>query len=121
VGPGENREGARAFLAALIRTATPPTESAVFPPIVPDMVKVQPASKAETYTPPPLSAAVFPPISPPGHDEDAVINTYAAASPLILNFQEGERGKRNYMAGRWALRRGGAIGSFGDIGTAVVP
>ena len=42
-------------------------------------------------------------------------------SPLTLVFEEQDRGKRIYMAGRWEIEREGIKGEFRDIVSALVP
>ncbi|MDR1862776.1 MAG: hypothetical protein LBQ67_02525 [Treponema sp.] len=48
-------------------------------------------------------------------------SSFDTKSPLILNFEEFDRGKRIYLAGRWEISREGIKGEFGDIVSAVVP
>jgi hypothetical protein len=42
-------------------------------------------------------------------------------SPLILDFEEHQRGQRVYMCGAWEIEREGEKGPFGDIEEAVIP
>jgi hypothetical protein len=48
-------------------------------------------------------------------------SSFDTKSPLILNFEEYDRGKRIYLAGRWEISREGIKGEFGDIVSAIVP
>jgi hypothetical protein len=59
---------------------------------------------------------------PPTDIKDELVNSsFDTKSPLILNFEEHDRGKRIYMAGRWEIEREGVKGNFGDIVSAIVP
>jgi hypothetical protein len=40
---------------------------------------------------------------------------------LIIDFEEDQRGKRVYLAGRWEIEREGEKGPFGAIEEAVIP
>jgi hypothetical protein len=48
-------------------------------------------------------------------------SSFDTNSPLTLVFEESDRGKRVYMAGRWEIEREGIKGEFGDIVSAFVP
>jgi hypothetical protein len=54
-------------------------------------------------------------------DGELVNSSFDTKSPLTLEFQEHERGKRIYMVGRWEIGREGVKGNFGDIVTAIIP
>jgi hypothetical protein len=54
-------------------------------------------------------------------EKDLVNSSFDTKSPLILNFEEHERGERVYMAGRWEIEREGVKGQFGDIVSAIIP
>jgi hypothetical protein len=59
---------------------------------------------------------------PPVHIEMELTNSaFDTRSPLILNFDEADRGKRIYMAGRWEIEREGIKGNFGDIESVIIP
>jgi hypothetical protein len=59
---------------------------------------------------------------PPKDIETELLNSaFDTKSPLTLNFQEHERGRRIYMAGRWEIEREGVKGLFGDIETVIIP
>jgi hypothetical protein len=59
---------------------------------------------------------------PPLNIEKELFNSsFDTESPLTLVFEEADRGKRLYMAGRWEIEREGIKGEFGDIATAIVP
>ncbi|MDR1419397.1 MAG: hypothetical protein LBI86_03400, partial [Treponema sp.] len=64
--------------------------------------------------------------APPGFvpkniEKDLIESAFDTKSPLILTFEEGDRGARVYMAGRWEIEREGVKGDFGDIVSAIVP
>jgi hypothetical protein len=54
-------------------------------------------------------------------EKDLSNSSFDTKSPLILNFEEHERGERVYMAGRWEIEREGVKGNFGDIVSAIIP
>jgi hypothetical protein len=58
---------------------------------------------------------------PKNIEKDLPNSSFDTKSPLILNFEEHERGERVYMAGRWEIEREGIKGEFGDIVSAIVP
>jgi hypothetical protein len=59
---------------------------------------------------------------PPVNIKDELTqSSFDTRSPLILTFEESDRGKRIYMAGRWEIERKGLKGKFGDIVTTIVP
>jgi hypothetical protein len=59
---------------------------------------------------------------PPVHIEAELTNSaFDTKSPLVLNFDEDDRGKRIYMAGRWEIEREGLKGNFGDIESVIIP
>jgi hypothetical protein len=57
----------------------------------------------------------------PGNIKELACSSFDTNSPLTLTFEEQDRGKRIYMAGRWEIEREGIKGDFGDIVSAVVP
>jgi hypothetical protein len=60
--------------------------------------------------------------APPTDIERELTNSaFDTASPLTLRFEEADRGKRLYLAGRWEIEREGLKGDFGDILSAIVP
>jgi hypothetical protein len=54
-------------------------------------------------------------------EDDLPKSSFDTRSPLTLTFDESERGKRIYMAGRWEIEREGSKGEFGDVVTTIVP
>jgi hypothetical protein len=59
---------------------------------------------------------------PPVDIETELTNSaFDTKSPLTLNFQEHERGRRIYLSGRWEIEREGVKGMFGDIETVIIP
>jgi hypothetical protein len=59
---------------------------------------------------------------PPVHlEEELIHSTFDTRSPLILDFDEADRGKRVYLAGRWEIHREGGKGPFGAVVEAIVP
>jgi hypothetical protein len=48
-------------------------------------------------------------------------SSFDTRSPLVLTFEEYDRGRRLYLAGRWEIIREGIKGDFGDIVSAIVP
>jgi hypothetical protein len=48
-------------------------------------------------------------------------SSFDTKSPLTLTFEESDRGRRIYMAGRWEIEREGIKGEFGDIVTTIIP
>ncbi|MDR2392775.1 MAG: hypothetical protein LBD93_01245 [Treponema sp.] len=58
----------------------------------------------------------------PVHLEAELIHSsFDTRSPLILDFDEADRGKRVYLAGRWEIHREGIKGLFGAVVDAIVP
>ncbi|MDR1419834.1 MAG: hypothetical protein LBI86_05630 [Treponema sp.] len=53
--------------------------------------------------------------------KELIHSSFDTKSPLILIFDEEDRGKRLYMAGRWEINREGIKGPFGDIVMVIVP
>jgi hypothetical protein len=41
--------------------------------------------------------------------------------PLVIDFEEHDRGKKVFLCGRWEIEREGVTGPFGDIEEAVIP
>jgi hypothetical protein len=59
---------------------------------------------------------------PPVHlEEELVHSNFDTRSPLVLDFDEADRGKKIYMVGRWEIRREGAKGPFGAVVDVIVP
>jgi hypothetical protein len=59
---------------------------------------------------------------PPTAIEKELFNSaFDTRSPHTLVFEESDRGKRIYLAGRWELEREGVKGNFGDIVSTIVP
>jgi hypothetical protein len=59
---------------------------------------------------------------PPVNIEAELFNsTFDTNSPLILVFEEADRGKKVYLVGRWEIEREGIKGGFGEIVPAIVP
>jgi hypothetical protein len=59
---------------------------------------------------------------PPKNIEAELFNSsFDTESPLILTFEEADRGKQLYLTGRWEIEREGIKGEFGDIVTVFVP
>ncbi|MDR1898456.1 MAG: hypothetical protein LBQ55_00435 [Treponema sp.] len=60
---------------------------------------------------------------PPGKsiEEELTRSSSGTNSPLELTFEERDRGRRLYLAGRWKISREEVKGEFGDIVTAIVP
>jgi hypothetical protein len=59
--------------------------------------------------------------APPANIKQLVNSAFDTNPPLILEFEELERGKKVYMCGRWEIEREGEKGPFGDIEEAVIP
>jgi hypothetical protein len=58
----------------------------------------------------------------PVHIEAELIHSsFDTRSPLVLDFDEADRGKKVYMAGRWEIHREGIKGLFGAVADAVIP
>jgi hypothetical protein len=58
---------------------------------------------------------------PPADVKDLVNSAFDTNSPLMLEFEEHDRGKRVYMAGLWEIEREGIKGQPGEIVSAIVP
>jgi hypothetical protein len=58
---------------------------------------------------------------PPASISELVRSAFDTRSPLTLEFEEHERGKRVYMCGRWEIQREGEKGPWGDIVEAIIP
>ncbi|MDR1419794.1 MAG: hypothetical protein LBI86_05430, partial [Treponema sp.] len=58
---------------------------------------------------------------PKNIEKDLIESAFDTKSPLILTFEEGDRGARIYMAGRREIEREGVKGDFGDIVSTIVP
>jgi hypothetical protein len=58
---------------------------------------------------------------PPADVKDLVNSSFDTKSPLMLEFEEHDRGKRVYMAGYWEIEREGIKGQPGEIVSAIVP
>jgi hypothetical protein len=60
-------------------------------------------------------------LPPENIERDLFNSNFDTDSPLILTFEESDRGKRVYMAGRWEIEREGIKGNFGDIVSFIIP
>jgi hypothetical protein len=58
---------------------------------------------------------------PPTGINELINSAFDTKSPLILEFNEEDRGKRVYMVGRWEIEREGIKGDFGEIVPAIIP
>jgi hypothetical protein len=59
---------------------------------------------------------------PPANIEKELIHSsFDTRSPLNLDFEEEDRGKHLYMAGRWEIHREGTKGLFGAVVDAFIP
>jgi hypothetical protein len=59
--------------------------------------------------------------APPAHISALAHSSFDTNPPLIIDFEEDQRGKRVYLAGRWEIEREGEKGPFGAIEEAVIP
>jgi hypothetical protein len=59
--------------------------------------------------------------TPPVHISELAHSSFDTNPPLTIDFEEDQRGKRVYLAGRWEISREGEKGPFGDIEEAVIP
>ena len=59
--------------------------------------------------------------APPTRVEDLRKSIFDTRSPLVLEFEENQRGKRVYFSGRWEIQREGIKGPFGPILDAIIP
>jgi hypothetical protein len=53
--------------------------------------------------------------------EELIHSSFDTRSPLILTFDEADRGKRVYMAGCWEIEREGEKGPMGEIVSCFIP
>jgi hypothetical protein len=53
--------------------------------------------------------------------EELIHSAFDTRSPLILTFDEADRGKKVYMAGCWEIEREGEKGPMGEIVSAFIP
>jgi hypothetical protein len=53
--------------------------------------------------------------------EELIHSSFDTRSPLTLTFDEADRGKRVYMAGRWEIEREGEKGPTGESVSCFVP
>jgi hypothetical protein len=58
---------------------------------------------------------------PPLDIKELVNSSFDTKPPLILEFEEHERGKRVYLCGAWEIEREGEKGPFGAIEEAIIP
>jgi hypothetical protein len=58
---------------------------------------------------------------PPLSIKELANSSFDTSPPLILEFDEQDRGKHIYMAGSWEIGREGEKGPFGAIEEAVIP
>jgi hypothetical protein len=58
---------------------------------------------------------------PPTNIKELTNSSFDTNSPLSLDFEEEDRGKRIYLVGCWEIEREGIKGKFGDIVSAVIP
>jgi hypothetical protein len=58
---------------------------------------------------------------PPVDIKELDNSSFDTKSPLTLEFDEADRGKRVYMVGRWEIEREGKKGDFGEIVAAIIP
>jgi hypothetical protein len=59
--------------------------------------------------------------APPAHLKELINSSFDTRSPLVLEFDESDRGSRVYMSGRWEIHHEGAKGPFGAIVEAIIP
>jgi hypothetical protein len=59
--------------------------------------------------------------APPADIKELVNSSFDTNPPLILEFEEHERGKKAYLCGRWEIEWEGEKGPPGDIEEAVIP
>ncbi|MDR0411761.1 MAG: hypothetical protein LBH75_07310 [Treponema sp.] len=57
----------------------------------------------------------------PASEKELVNSAFDTNSPLTLEFDEQDRGKRIYIAGAWEIEREGEKGPLGAIEEAVIP
>jgi hypothetical protein len=58
---------------------------------------------------------------PPLDIRELVNSSFDTRSPLVLTFEEHERGKRVYMVGFWEIEREGIKGEPGEIVSCIIP
>jgi hypothetical protein len=58
---------------------------------------------------------------PPVSISELVHSSFATRCPLILSFDEADRGKRVYMTARWQIERDGKKGNTGEIVSCFIP
>jgi hypothetical protein len=58
---------------------------------------------------------------PPADIKDLVNSSFDTKPPLILDFEEHERGRHVYLCGTWEIEREGEKGPFGAIVEAIIP
>jgi hypothetical protein len=57
----------------------------------------------------------------PANTSELVHSSFGTRCPLILSFDEADRGKKIYMTGRWQIERGGKKGLTGEIASCFIP
>jgi hypothetical protein len=57
----------------------------------------------------------------PTSEKELVNSSFDTNSPLVLDFDESDRGKHLYMYGRWEIEREGEKGPPGAIVDAIIP
>jgi hypothetical protein len=58
---------------------------------------------------------------PPADENELTNSAFDTRSPFSLTFDEKDRGKTVYFAGRWEINREGEKGDFSAIVSAVIP
>jgi hypothetical protein len=58
---------------------------------------------------------------PPTSLKELTHSSFDTRSPLVLDFDEADRGKHVYMAGCWEIEREGEKGPFGAIEEVIIP
>jgi hypothetical protein len=58
---------------------------------------------------------------PPASVKELINSSFDTDPPLVLDFDETERGKHVYLCGRWEIRREGEKGPDGAIVEVVIP
>jgi hypothetical protein len=59
--------------------------------------------------------------TPPADLKDLIHSAFDTKPPLILEFEEHERGSKVYLCGRWEIQREGEKGPDGAIEEAIIP
>ncbi|MDR0721500.1 MAG: hypothetical protein LBF75_01725 [Treponema sp.] len=54
-------------------------------------------------------------------EEELIHSSFDTRSPLVLDFDEADQGKRVYLAGRWEIHREGIKGFFSAVVDAIIP